>query len=416
MLRFANAQAVRRRLFDWTTLSLFSITLLLTILSTGEIPSRAQESAEPKSGALSQKEREFAAQFLEEAQNKFFNSISGLSDAQMRYKPSPERWSIAEIAEHIVLAEDQLYGFVTNRLMKTPVAPGAKRSAIADQQVIAATNDRSKQFSANDRGLPTGRWASKEEIIGNFKKTRARTVELIKTTSEDLRHRLAMNPAAGQEIDAFQWLLFAGAHCERHVAQINEVKADAKFPQPPQSKATIHNQEGAEAIVRHLNSAKDKFLASVTGLSDAQLKFKPAADRWSVAEIAEHIVLSEIFLHDAVSNMLKTPGTPEKKSAVPDSVVLQNATDRTNRLQTRDSLQPTGRWGTLKQTLKEFDAARARTLALMKTHRNELRSHFAKFGPLEMDAHQWLLSLAGHSERHTAQINEVKADANFPTK
>ncbi len=91
MLRFANTQAVRRRLFDWTTLSLFSITPLLTILSTGEIPARAQESAEPKSGALSQEKREFAVQFLKEAQNKFFNSISGLSDAQMRYKSSPER-------------------------------------------------------------------------------------------------------------------------------------------------------------------------------------------------------------------------------------------------------------------------------------------------------------------------------------
>lgn len=416
MLRFANAQAVRRRLFDWTTLSSFSITLLLTILSTGEIPARAQASAGPKSGALSQKEREFAVQFLEEAQNKFFNSISGLSDAQMRYKPSPERWSIAEIAEHIVLAEDQLYGFVTNRLIKAPIAPDAKRSALSDQQVIAATNDRSKQFSANERGLPTGRWASKEEIIENFKKTRARTVELIKTTSEDLRYRLAKNPAAGQEIDAFQWLLFSSAHCERHVAQINEVKADSKYPRSLEQSAVVPNREGAEAVVRHLNAAKEKFLAAVAGLSETQLRFKPAADRWSIAEIAEHIVLSENFLHDAVSNMLKPPGTPEKKSAVPDSVVLQNAADRTNRLQTRDSLQPTGRWGTLKQTLKEFDAARARTLALVKTQRNELRSHFAKFGPLEMDAHQWLLSLAGHSERHTAQINEVKADANFPAK
>lgn len=414
MRRFANAQAVRQWLFDWTTLSLFSITLSLTILSTGEIPTRAQESAKSKSGALSQKEREFAVQFLAETQNKFFNSISGLSDAQMRYKPRPERWSIAEIAEHIVLAEDQLYGFVTNRLMKAPLAPDAKRSAISDQQVIAATNDRSKQFSANERGLPTGRWASKEEIIENFKKTRARTVELINTTSEDLRHRLAKNPAAGQEIDAFQWLLFAGAHCERHVAQINDVKADAKYP--GSQVAAESNTEGAEAIVRHLNAAKEKFLASVSGLSEAQLKFKPAADRWSIAEIAEHIVLSETFLHEVVADMLKSPATPDKKSAVPDATVLQNATDRTNRLQTRDSLVPTGRWGTLKQTLKEFEAARARTLALVKAQQSELRSHFAKFGPLELDAHQWLLSLAGHSERHTAQINEVKAAPNFPAK
>lgn len=388
------------------------VALLLCLSIAGKV--EAQPEALPKTTTA--EDRHFALQYLQNTREKFLAALDGLSESQWKFKAAPERWSIAEIAEHIVLAENQLYGFVTNRLMKAPIAPDGKRSALSDQQVIAATNDRSKQFSANERGLPTGRWATKAEVLKNFEQTRARTIELIKTAPEDLRYRLAKNPAAGQEIDTFQWLLFAGAHCERHVAQMNEVKADAKFPQPPQSKAITHDQEGAEAIVRHLNSAKDKFLASVAGLSEAQLKFKPAADHWSVAEIAEHIVLSENFLHDAVSNMLKTPAKPEKKSAVPDAVVLQNAADRTNRLQTRDSLQPTGRWDTLKQTLKEFDAARARTLALVKTQRHELRSHFAKFGPLEMDAHQWLLSLAGHSERHTAQINEVKADANFPTK
>jgi hypothetical protein len=34
----------------------------------------------------------------------------------------------------------------------------------------------------------------------------------------------------------------------------------------------------------------------------------------------------------------------------------------------------------------------------------------------ELDAYQWLLLLASHSERHTLQILEVKADPNFPKK
>ena len=33
-----------------------------------------------------------------------------------------------------------------------------------------------------------------------------------------------------------------------------------------------------------------------------------------------------------------------------------------------------------------------------------------------IDAYQWLLLLAAHSARHTAQIEEVKADPNFPKK
>lgn len=301
MLGFDNTQAVSVR---WPGKTV-SALLLLAFQFAGAF---AQESALPKSAALTQRERAFAIQFLEGAGNKFFNSINGLSNDQMEYKTSPERWSIAEIAEHLMLG------------------------------------------------------------------------------------------------------------CERHVAQINEVEADATFPRSPQNNAIVNDREGPEAIVRHLDAAKEKFLTSVAGLSDEQLKFKPAADRWSVAEIAEHITLSESFLYDVVSQMLKSPANQEKKSGVPDAAVLQNAADRTTRFQTRDSLVPTGRWGTLKETLKQFEAARARTLALVKDHGNELRSHFAKFGSQEMDAHQWLLSLAGHCLRHTAQINEVKADPDFPGK
>ena len=31
-----------------------------------------------------------------------------------------------------------------------------------------------------------------------------------------------------------------------------------------------------------------------------------------------------------------------------------------------------------------------------------------------IDAYDWILMLAAHTERHTAQIKEIKADPNFP--
>jgi len=32
----------------------------------------------------------------------------------------------------------------------------------------------------------------------------------------------------------------------------------------------------------------------------------------------------------------------------------------------------------------------------------------------QLDAYQWVLFIAAHSERHTKQIDEVKADPHFP--
>ena len=47
--------------------------------------------------------------------------------------------------------------------------------------------------------------------------------------------------------------------------------------------------------------------------------------------------------------------------------------------------------------------------------RDDLRAH-AGDSPLEkrMDAYERVLFVAAHSDRHTKQINEVKADPNFP--
>ena len=58
---------------------------------------------------------------------------------------------------------------------------------------------------------------------------------------------------------------------------------------------------------------------------------------------------------------------------------------------------------------------RDKTIAWTKATTEDLRAHAAPhpaFGPL--DAHQWILLVAGHSARHTAQIEEVKTAAGYP--
>ena len=55
----------------------------------------------------------------------------------------------------------------------------------------------------------------------------------------------------------------------------------------------------------------------------------------------------------------------------------------------------------------------------------DLRQHAVEALPLKaiskgeydkMDGYQWILAAAAHTERHTKQILEVRADANFPAK
>jgi hypothetical protein len=176
-------------------------------------------------------------------------------------------------------------------------------------------------------------------------------------------------------------------------------------------------EKDRELAIAQLNASREKFIASVSGLSEAQLKFKSAPERWSIAEVAEHITLSEDLLFNTLTEKgLKSPLTPDKERKFTDEQILAMVTNRGTKFPAPDPLKPAGKWSSVDETMKEFDKRRARTLDLVKTTKADLRSHFVQFGAAEIDTLQWTLFLSGHCERHTAQINEVKADPNFPKK
>ena len=81
-----------------------------------------------------------------------------------------------------------------------------------------------------------------------------------------------------------------------------------------QSKALT--PEERETALKSLQASHDAFLQSISGLSEKQWKFKPAPDRWSVAEVSEHIAVSESTLLGLVQKIEAGPATPEKRSEV----------------------------------------------------------------------------------------------------
>jgi hypothetical protein len=177
-------------------------------------------------------------------------------------------------------------------------------------------------------------------------------------------------------------------------------------------------EKDRESAIAQLNASREKFIASVSGLSEAQLNFKSAPDRWSIAQVAEHITLSEDFLFTTLTEKaLKTPLTPDKERKFTDEQILTMVTNRGTKFPAPDPLKPAGKWASMAETMKEFDKRRGRTIDFMKTTDADMRSHFMPFGPnAEIDALQWAMFLSGHCERHTAQINEVKAHPNYPKK
>lgn len=176
---------------------------------------------------LTPADREKGAQYLQQTRDGVVAATKGLSEAQMKFKSAPDRWSVAEVLEHIALAEDFLLQNVTDKIMKAPAGAADRDIPKIDAMVLAMIPDRSHKAQAPQPLVPTGRWTP-AETLDHFLKSRAKTIEFLDSTP-DLRAHVADSPL-GQSMDAYEWLLFVAAHSERHTKQILEVKADQNFP------------------------------------------------------------------------------------------------------------------------------------------------------------------------------------------
>jgi hypothetical protein len=175
-------------------------------------------------------------------------------------------------------------------------------------------------------------------------------------------------------------------------------------------------QQERDSLLEHLQQTRQAFLDSISGVSDAQWTFKAGPDRWSIAEVAEHIAISETTILEIVTDkILKSPTVPRNPNAIPDEKLLAWLLDRTSKFQAPEMLKPTHRWATRDALMKDFVAAREKTATFVKTTTDDLHGHAAPHPVFKMlDGYQWVLLLSGHSARHTAQILEVKESPGYP--
>jgi hypothetical protein len=180
------------------------------------------------SQSLTQADRDRAMKYLESTKQGVLDATAGLSDAQWNFKPGPERWSVAEVTEHIAAAEGFLRGMITDQVMKAPPRPDGEDVKAIDEFVLAAIPDRTQHRQAPEPLKPSNRFGSSQGSLKAFTDSRAQTEDFLRT-HDDLRAH-AIDSPLGKKLDGYEWVLFIAAHSERHTKQIAEVKADPNFP------------------------------------------------------------------------------------------------------------------------------------------------------------------------------------------
>ena len=176
-----------------------------------------------------------ARQYFEQTLSRVAGVTTGLSDAQWRFKPAPDRWSIAENLEHMVIVQERVLGPVRDQLAHAPAPPASHNCQQIDAIIPEKIPDRSIKAKAPDFLNPTGLWAQPEALERLFRNY-GRLAAFVESTP-DLRDHILESPplrivtnGAFDTMDGYQWALTVAAHDERHVRQILEVKADPSYP------------------------------------------------------------------------------------------------------------------------------------------------------------------------------------------
>ena len=179
---------------------------------------------------MTAEERTKVLNWLQESRKEFLAAIDGVSEEQWKWKPAPDRWSVAETAEHIVLAEAGLFGNV-QKAISSPVNPAWEERTKGKTELIERVMaPRLGKAQAPEPLVPKG-GMTPAQVKETFERQRADIAKFATETEVALKQYTAYHPfPVFGTLNAYQWLIYAPLHTMRHDKQIAEVKATAGYP------------------------------------------------------------------------------------------------------------------------------------------------------------------------------------------
>jgi len=184
------------------------------------------------------------------------------------------------------------------------------------------------------------------------------------------------------------------------------------------TSTTISSKERKFAA-NNFKDTKNDLLNCVKGLSESQINFKPAPDKRSIRQCVDQIAVSEKNLWTLLQATLKDPANPEKRSEIKltDDQLIRMVEDRDVKTKGQFYLE-SGKAGykTLDEALESFRSSRANHIKYIKNTTEDLRNHVIQTSLGWLDCYQLCLLISAQSDRLMRQIEEIKANTNFPRR
>ncbi|HJQ27180.1 MAG TPA: DinB family protein [Blastocatellia bacterium] len=149
--------------------------------------------------------------------------IADLDDEKAKARPAPDVWSIAEIIEHLSLAEGrflELIGSLLGREAAAAAPASSSSSAISIQMMTDRVNEK---FNAPAILQPSG-GVPLSESLGKLRHSREALLGLRpRIEAQDYSHVTFPHPAFGP-LNLYQWLAAVEFHECKHLDQLQTIR------------------------------------------------------------------------------------------------------------------------------------------------------------------------------------------------
>ena len=173
-----------------------------------------------------------------------------------------------------------------------------------------------------------------------------------------------------------------------------------------------------EEVINYLDTERNALREAVERVPPELRDKQPGADRWSVAQVLQHLGIIERRIGLGMAKWVGAArtsglGSETETSSVTNSIPHQLIADRSQRRNAPEEIRPQGdidarsAWETLQQSRETLRAAflAGDGLALSQV----IQPH-PVLGPINL--YQWMLFVGSHEMRHTAQVNEIAEQLN----
>lgn len=142
-------------------------------------------------------------------------------------RPAPDRWSVAEIIQHLSIVEERIGRRLSQQIAEARSAglsPETSEAPILPILDLERLEDRSRRVTAPEFAVPTILMTADDAWVALEESTKSVREALRVGDGYALGVLNAPHPRLGP-LSLYQWFAFIGAHEGRHAAQIREIAA-----------------------------------------------------------------------------------------------------------------------------------------------------------------------------------------------